>query len=552
MRRPRRHKELLRKCVSNSSLYLHLFSGTIKVPLCKIDEENNLNNTQIKFKQKLSKSIKKKMRYQKKTKQNFMLSLLFIISNVNAIYSDSATYRHTYDLTTNYPPQPYEEQQATRCQPVDSQFCNLPSYSTVHPFHNSLGHTTPADALASLHKHLYLISNDDCRDKLQLFLCALYVPVCVNSTFVEGILYPCKDDCIAAKDVCKRYYLGYLSSWPSEWDCEKFKFHSEDPLCVIDNNRINRTLDVTGSPTSTLIPPILIPPEVPTKPEELPNLDLGAPPSNETVCDKDLFDCQLRDPTKNLGAYCIEQSYVCNGIEDCIRNGTLEGLHGMDEKNCPNKCTEYQLNCDNKCYSRSDICDGKVDCSSGIDEQGCYNYLTDYIQFILFIFSIFAMVKAIMIFVRCIKVNGEDNDIYDDKPRRLDIDAVHHHDNLRYDSPSITPHSGPEDRPCTPIHHEPHVFDNVVSMSLNNDLHYNDPVYSTVSRTEFYERVAIGGRSGASSVYTSYQSPPRSLIDIGRHSLTPQDCISRPPQDTVPPPPPPTPAPTPLYANITT
>lgn len=456
----------------------------------------------------------------------FTILLFFSASNTNAIHYDSNTF---------YSSQTFEEQQTTRCQPVDSTFCNLPSYSTVHPFNNSFGHNTPHEALASLHKHLLLISFEDCKDKIQLFLCALYVPVCVDNSVVDGLLYPCKDDCIAAREVCKPYYLRYTSGWPQEWNCEKFKSHSEDPLCVIDNNRVNRTLHTATSisiPTSH---------EIPSKFDVPSEISPDSHPSNETVCDKDLFDCQLRDPTKKLGAYCIEQSYVCNGVEDCIRNGTLEGPHGMDEKNCPNKCTEYQLNCgDNKCISRFEICDGKVDCSSGIDEQECYDYLTGLIQSIL---CIVAMFIAIYLIVRRIKVDdNEDGDIDDDKDRKLDIDAEHYHDKLRYDSPSNTPHSSSENRPTTPIHHKNQVPDTIVDISHSHSHRqiYNEPAYSTASRTDFYERVAIGGRSGASSVYTSYQSPQRSLIDIERHSLTP------------PPPPPPTPAPTPLYANLIT
>lgn len=66
----RRQNEWLKKCVSNFSLYAHLVSNTSEDPFGEFDEDIDSINNKIEFKQKLSKSAKKRIRRQKKKKQN--------------------------------------------------------------------------------------------------------------------------------------------------------------------------------------------------------------------------------------------------------------------------------------------------------------------------------------------------------------------------------------------------------------------------------------------------------------------------------------------------
>lgn len=79
----RRQKEWLKKCVSNFSLYSHLVSNTIEDPFdCK--EEITHDNNRIEFKQKLSKSMKKRMRRQRRKKQE-ALALSAVTSQMKRI-----------------------------------------------------------------------------------------------------------------------------------------------------------------------------------------------------------------------------------------------------------------------------------------------------------------------------------------------------------------------------------------------------------------------------------------------------------------------------------
>lgn len=70
-RRRRRKEEWLKKCVSNFSLYSHLVLNTFEDPYDQsINADDNKNKAE--FKQKLSKSTKKRLRRQKKRKQNVL------------------------------------------------------------------------------------------------------------------------------------------------------------------------------------------------------------------------------------------------------------------------------------------------------------------------------------------------------------------------------------------------------------------------------------------------------------------------------------------------
>lgn len=462
-----------------------------------------------------------------------LLLLSTSISNSNCENAHSSlTYRQ------------YNEEYITNrgnCQKVNSPFCNIDFYETaLHNFTNSLGHTRIDDATAALHKYIYLLARDKCREKIQLFLCSLYFPTCVKSPDGE-LLYPCKDDCVVAKEVCRPDFNDFKDEWPREWDCDKFRYYSEHKLCVVDNSRNNTpsaTGLVTSAPTSTNHDEF---PKINDKPNGPPVI----PNNNSDICAIDgLFNCQLSGVP-----LCIDKIFVCDRKVDCIANVTHQGIGGEDEKDCPNVCTENQFNCgDNVCIEQSQKCDGSVDCSSGDDERDCdyRSQLTSLMQSILLIF-LFVMFIAIFGKGIYYLAFGRHKLDEDDKLRETET-YVEHPVKSGFGPSRITLSSsdGVTDTIASVVNH-----DNTSRPSI-----YIDPPYSIDPRSNYYERVAIGGRSGASSVYNSYQSPPRSIIDIGRHSLTPQDCITRPLQDDMPPPPPPppTPAPTPapLYANFVT
>lgn len=308
-----------------------------------------------------------------------------------------------------------------KCQPTNSFFCNIDNYNTVQPFNNTLGQNSLETARSELHKYAFLLTLEQCKNRVQLFLCSLYFPVCVSPPDVTPrLLLPCRDICEEAR-ACESELIRVLNiKWPSEWDCNNFEYYGTTKLCVINNekekqpseNEASRALDLMQAQQTARF--LESKQELGNKP--LVSVDRGpaispvqqllplvtAMPENPSVCDHDFFDCQLSDPKRPL---CIEMKYRCDGKKDCFRNDSIFEINeGLDEMNCPKRCTDGQIHCDDKCIMRDDICDGKVDCSSGLDEQDCYDNLTGLIQSIL---CIFVMSSAVFILIKFLRVENE-------------------------------------------------------------------------------------------------------------------------------------------------
>jgi len=414
-----------------------------------------------------------------------------------------------------------------KCQPLHTPFCNIDSYQTVQPFNNTLGHTDLNTAIAELHKFAYLLQREPCKSKIQLFLCSLYAPVCVKSTILDRLLLPCRDDCEEARQVCSPDLDMIKSTWPDEWDCRKFNYTKVDKLCVIDNAKENRQTSVGRFHSQ---PPTLSP--VLTEGEDLTPIDQKRPyhgneeqPDHENICADDLFDCRLRDPLRNMNALCIDPSWVCDGKKDCVINGTNDGL---DEEGCEKKCTEGQHFCDGRCINKSDICNGKVDCSLGTDELDCYGYVAGLIQSILCIFALFL---AIYLLVRFFRIDDEKAE---DTENQL---AKQHYASARKNFNPIPP--------CIQIDNSATISQALEDEIVRANQHFNhetniqrcpiyhEPAYSILTRSD-YERLNVGGYSGASSVYASYGAYHSHIIDDSRE----------PPAA-----PPPTPAPQQIYSS---
>lgn len=412
-----------------------------------------------------------------------ILSILLIISQV---------------LTLNVPSETIFQ---PTCQAVNSPLCKIDSYLTVQPFTNTLGHQTLDAALADMYKYGYLFAKEPCRSKIQLFLCSLYAPVCVTQTILDRLLLPCRDDCEEAQQACKSDLAVFNASWPTEWDCKKFNYHSQDKLCVI-NNAMDTHIVTEPPPNFT--------------PDES---IYNRTHENDTICTKDLFDCRLRDQSRNMNALCIDHSLVCDGKKDCVIEG-IDDEKALDEIGCEKNCTEGGLYCDGKCLDKADICNGKVDCSSGTDEQNCYDYPAGLIQLMLLIVTLYTLYSLI----KCIipkpdkKVSSE-HDCKTEATLEPKFDGVH--TNITETIDSVAPN------PCY------HNF-----LTQQRSPIYQELIYSIGTRSD-YERVNVGGYSGASSVYGGCYGAfnPPSLVD---------EKVMREPPAAPPPTPLPPPTPTPL------
>ncbi|XP_065175821.1 frizzled-2-like [Sycon ciliatum] len=119
-----------------------------------------------------------------------------------------------------------------RCEPLDATqvaTCRDVGYnSTLLP--NRLGHNTQKDAGLIANQYFPLIEVN-CYDKLQFFVCAVYLPMCLPD--YPQYLPPCRSICLQAKSKCEPLMQQFGFHWPEDLRCDKFPESStDDQLCA--------------------------------------------------------------------------------------------------------------------------------------------------------------------------------------------------------------------------------------------------------------------------------------------------------------------------------
>ena len=114
-----------------------------------------------------------------------------------------------------------------KCEPITIPLCaNIEYNQTIVP--NLLGHTKQDHAAMEVHQFFPLVKVQ-CSPHLQIFLCAVYAPVC---TILEYPLPPCRSLCLAAQDGCEELMNKFGFNWPPKLNCNNFPDPSADQLCV--------------------------------------------------------------------------------------------------------------------------------------------------------------------------------------------------------------------------------------------------------------------------------------------------------------------------------
>lgn len=114
-----------------------------------------------------------------------------------------------------------------KCEPITIPLCaNIKYNETIVP--NLLGHSKQEQAGMEVHQFFPLVKVK-CSPHLQIFLCAVYAPVC---TILEYPLPPCRSLCLAAQDGCEELMNKFGFNWPPNLNCNNFPDPSPDQLCV--------------------------------------------------------------------------------------------------------------------------------------------------------------------------------------------------------------------------------------------------------------------------------------------------------------------------------
>lgn len=79
----------------------------------------------------------------------------------------------------------------------------------------------------------------NCHPDAQLFLCALYTPVCLDRP-----IYPCRSLCEAVRTGCESRMAAYGFPWPEMFFCDKFV---DNDMCITKQTTADEGTMLTGN-----------------------------------------------------------------------------------------------------------------------------------------------------------------------------------------------------------------------------------------------------------------------------------------------------------------
>ncbi|XP_064104974.1 uncharacterized protein LOC135214531 [Macrobrachium nipponense] len=112
------------------------------------------------------------------------------------------------------------------CQPIVVPLCRDLPYNTSFP--NIFNHDGQEEAGLEIHQ-FYPLIEIQCSLDLQLFLCSVYVPVCIEK---EEPILPCRSLCESARHGCEELMDRFGFYWPESLECDRFPEPSFEQSCV--------------------------------------------------------------------------------------------------------------------------------------------------------------------------------------------------------------------------------------------------------------------------------------------------------------------------------
>lgn len=136
-----------------------------------------------------------------------------------------------------------------KCEAITIPLCKDLKYNeTILP--NNLNHQKQEDAGLEVHQFFPLVKVQ-CSPDLQLFLCAMYAPVC---TILDRPLPPCQSLCQSAKNGCELLMNKFGFKWPEPLNCNKFPTNEDRKRGVLcfgqDSDQPSTTLSGTNLKTT--------------------------------------------------------------------------------------------------------------------------------------------------------------------------------------------------------------------------------------------------------------------------------------------------------------
>lgn len=120
-----------------------------------------------------------------------------------------------------------------QCQEISIAMCRNVGYN-VTKMPNQFHHDTQEEAGLEVHQYWPLVEIG-CSEDLQFFLCATYVPICLQA--YQTTLPVCRSVCARARAGCEPVMMGHNFAWPERLDCEELpEYGDPENLCMDNRN----------------------------------------------------------------------------------------------------------------------------------------------------------------------------------------------------------------------------------------------------------------------------------------------------------------------------
>ena len=125
------------------------------------------------------------------------------------------------------------QEPAFQCQEISVPLCRKIGYNvTLMP--NQFHHDTQDEAGLVVHQFWPLVEIN-CSDDLHIFLCATYVPICLQTH--QRTIPVCRSVCERARAGCEPVMTTHNFSWPPQLNCDRLpEYRDPENLCMDNKN----------------------------------------------------------------------------------------------------------------------------------------------------------------------------------------------------------------------------------------------------------------------------------------------------------------------------
>lgn len=117
---------------------------------------------------------------------------------------------------------------SSKCEEISSWICKNVKYNLTS-FPNEMNHNSQKEAHLDVIRYSLLL-NTKCSSILQLFICSVYMPICMTNYHIP--LKPCRSICEKSKIDCAPSSEVLNFKWPKEMLCDRFPDEMDDEKCL--------------------------------------------------------------------------------------------------------------------------------------------------------------------------------------------------------------------------------------------------------------------------------------------------------------------------------